>query len=104
MNRGRPGQVVTKESADGDRIIAKCGNATLAGDVLEEAHHEHLEIDDGVNARTAPAGRRISGGAEKTGLRSEPEGLKSLVEFDIKRGSGRPYELRTGDEQFRWRQ
>lgn len=54
----RPGQIAAQERTDGDGITAPFGDAPLAGDVFKEADHEHFEIDDGINAWTAPDGRQ----------------------------------------------
>ena len=45
MIRGHPGQIVAEESANRKGITAPFGDAPLAGDVLKETNHEHLEVE-----------------------------------------------------------
>src|ERR1017187_2655146 len=79
MVRGRLGQIVAEESANGDGITTTFGNTPFTGDVFEETDLEHFEIDDRVNAWTASSVHRISGSTQRTGLGRKVEGGESLV-------------------------
>ena len=60
-------QPVTKEGAQQERERggAAAGDGAIAGQVFEEADHQHLEIDGGINAVAAALrGVGIGGAAE----------------------------------------
>ena len=95
------GQRVAQERADRNGITATFGDATLATNVFKETDHEHFEIDNRVNARTASPVGRIGGGAKRTSLPLEIERVESFLEFGVKRRSGGPHQLGKSDEELR---
>ena len=88
MVRGVAGQVIAQEGPDGNGILAALGNAPLAGNILEETNHEHLEIHHRVNARTTASVVVVSSLAEPPDFRGERKRLERLVKLDVK-GSAR---------------
>jgi hypothetical protein len=50
-------EAVAQEATDREAVGAATGDGALAADVLEEPHHEHLQIDDRIDAGTPASGR-----------------------------------------------
>ena len=93
-------QVIVEKLANGNGIGAAGGDGALAGNVLEEADHHHLEIDDRVDARTARAALVVGGGAEPADLLGEAKGVEGVVELGVKGALGGPGQLLGGDPQL----
>src|SRR5690606_5727489 len=92
---------VVQERPDGERVGTAGGNGTLAREVLEEADHEHLEVDLRVDARLAALGRVhvVEGLGEASDLITEAALGEHLIELLVERVRRRRRQIARGDPE-----
>lgn len=86
---GAFGEIVAEEGTQGEAVLATAGDGPLAGEVFEEADHEHLEVNRRVDPWTpARAGLAVGGAADFSHRFGKPDLSERFVQFAVE-GSGR---------------